>query len=523
MVRFYLVAGFFLSLILSAGAFQAPSGQNFKVFMPFLIRENNAPVWLVQLKTTDEKPTGEILATASQMPKAVMENFLIKDGSISFDMKSKQGNFKFEGILPKDKKDKIQGNVTIRDIVTPAVLEPTTITSLNPFELNREMLTRADQPEYEVVKAVLNLLAEAEIRKTKIEEVRSWADKAVKASENYGAKWKSQVGLEIAELLSSQKDYAPIALQYARQAERSLTEKDSVATKLKVFEILADALDSSGKPDESKEIQAKIEKIDVGIKPELFEGRKSKSDRAVLVELFTGTECPPCVAADMAFDALSKSFKPSEVVVLQYHLHIPGPDPLTNPDAENRAKFYGKQIEGTPAIFFNGKSAAGGGGPRDAGSEKFKEYKDVVEPMLEKAAGASLGLSAKKTGNEVTISAEVKELSLTGNNIRLNIVLAEKEVRYQGGNKQKKHHYVVRSFPAGVEGIAMTEKTSIKEAKVDLEDLRKKWASYLDQIAKEEPFTGKGRPLNFTDLVAVAFIQNMATGEILQAAQVPVK
>ena len=522
MVRFYLVVGMFLSLIVSVGAVQAPAEQNYKVFMPFLIREANAPVWLVQLKLGGEKTSGEVLASANQMPKATFENVSVKDGTISFDLKSKQGTFKFEGTLPKDKKEKIQGSVMIKDIVTPAILEPTSLTSLSAFDINKEMLARADQPEYEVVKAALSLLAEAEIRKSKIEEVRSWADKAVKSSENYGAKWKAQVGLEIAELLAPQKDYAPIALQYARQAERSLSDNDSVSSKLKVLEILADALESSGKIDDAKEIQAKMEKMDTGIKPEPFAGRKSKSDRVVLVELFTGTECPPCVAADMAFDALPKAFKSSEVVVLQYHLHIPGPDPLTNPESENRAKYYGKQIEGTPAIFFNGKSAAGGGGPRDAAMEKFKEYKAVVEPLLEKGSAASLLASAKKVGEDVSIAVEVKDLNEIGNNIRLNMVLVEKEVRYQGGNKQKKHHHVVRSFPAGVDGIAMMEKNGKKEAKVNLEELRKKWASYLDQIAKEEPFSGKGRPLNFTDLLVVVFIQNMATGEILQSAQVPV-
>ena len=56
-----------------------------------------------------------------------------------------------------------------------------------------------------------------------------------------------------------------------------------------------------------------------------------------LVELFTGAQCPPCVAADIAFDAEAvKSYKAADVVLLQYHLHIPGPDPLTNADSEKR-------------------------------------------------------------------------------------------------------------------------------------------------------------------------------------------
>jgi len=39
-------------------------------------------------------------------------------------------------------------------------------------------------------------------------------------------------------------------------------------------------------------------------KPEAFAGRKGKSDRGVLVEVFTGAECPPCAAVDLAFDGL---------------------------------------------------------------------------------------------------------------------------------------------------------------------------------------------------------------------------
>ena len=168
MVRFYLVVGMFLSLIVSVGAVQAPAEQNYKVFMPFLIREANAPVWLVQLKLSADKASVEVLASANQMPKATFENVSVKDGTISFDLKSKQGIFKFEGTLPKDKKEKIQGSVMIKDIVTPAILEPTSLTSLSAFDINKEMIARADQPEYEVVKAALSLLAEAEIRKSKI-------------------------------------------------------------------------------------------------------------------------------------------------------------------------------------------------------------------------------------------------------------------------------------------------------------------------------------------------------------------
>ena len=52
-----------------------------------------------------------------------------------------------------------------------------------------------------------------------------------------------------------------------------------------------------------REYRAKVPPFKV----EAFPGRNAKSDRAVMLELFTGTQCPPCVAASVAFDALHKT------------------------------------------------------------------------------------------------------------------------------------------------------------------------------------------------------------------------
>ena len=64
------------------------------------------------------------------------------------------------------------------------------------------------------------------------------------------------------------------------------------------------------------------------------------------MEIFTGAECPPCVAADVGFDALLKSYKPTEFIGLQHHLHIPGPDPLTNADTVARADLLRQRSAG---------------------------------------------------------------------------------------------------------------------------------------------------------------------------------
>src|SRR5262245_8078547 len=61
-----------------------------------------------------------------------------------------------------------------------------------------------------------------------------------------------------------------------------------------------------------------------------FKPGSSRKDRVVLAEVFTGAGCPPCVGADLAFDAVLDRYERRDVAVLMYHLHIPRPDPMAN-------------------------------------------------------------------------------------------------------------------------------------------------------------------------------------------------
>src|SRR5262245_15356546 len=136
-------------------------------------------------------------------------------------------------------------------------------------------------------------------------------------------------------------------------------------------------------------------------KPIAFAGRKdTNANQVVMMEMFTGAQCPPCVAADVAFDALQKSYKPTDLVLVQYHLHIPGSDPMTNRDTIARWEYYEKLfpydpdtrtgVAGVPSTLFNGKLAAGGGGPMTASERKFRDYGAVINPLLEKTTEVKL-------------------------------------------------------------------------------------------------------------------------------------
>lgn len=103
----------------------------------------------------------------------------------------------------------------------------------------------------------------------------------------------------------------------------------------------------------------------------------------------------------VAFDAHNKSYQPADLILLQYHMHIPGPDPLTNSDTEARWEYYQDQfpddVRGTPTSLFNGKPmSAGGGGMADA-EGKFRQYRRIIDPLLEKTTAVKLGGKASRT------------------------------------------------------------------------------------------------------------------------------
>src|SRR5262249_19842786 len=158
--------------------------------------------------------------------------------------------------------------------------------------------------------------------------------------------------------------------------------------------------------------------------------RKRTSERVALLELFTGAQCPPCVAADIAFDAVLKTHKPSEVVLLQYHLHIPGPDPLTNADTVKRSEYYG--LEGTPATYLDGKETEALGGGRGRGKDSYDTLRKQLDGALKKNAAANLSLAVQRTGDKIDIEADVADLAKTGDRVRLRFALVEEVVRYPG-------------------------------------------------------------------------------------------
>jgi thiol-disulfide isomerase/thioredoxin len=253
--------------------------------------------------------------------------------------------------------------------------------------------------------------------------------------------------------------------------------------------------------------------------------KKNQYDRVVLAELFTGSECKPCQAADIAFDYLIERYRTSSLAILEYHLHIPMPDPMTNEDAEHRAEWYG--VRSTPTAVFNGKTMITSGGNRMMAKNKFFLYSDIIEREGREPVPMVIAATAVLEKGNVSIrgTANVPAKSST---LRLRMMLVEDEVFYKGANGIEQHKFVVRKMITPEKGLTFpsTGKLTVTQ-KVNLgsvsESLEKYYAATNERYTKlGAPLKEKKSTLDQQRLAVVMFVQDEETKEVFQAVTVKV-
>jgi hypothetical protein len=555
-------AGILLASAGPARAAKSPLAGNWKISV--LTGGAEVAVWLVKIETKDQKPKASLLSTGLktfQHSKLTKFSADSKTVHLSFKVSFPRGSADFHVVahLPKDERavKKLLGSVDYGrrefarlDRTKDDELDPTKAEKRGPTAEAYKDLGEITDPRERVIalKKILDkysdhpvaypvnlelLIRQAQKKKPDEKELRTFADTALKLASPYGKEMSLSTYTGVANVFMEK--WPGAALSYLRKAQKILTPSDPPGEKVAVLKPLAKLLRKAGKDQEAKAVSLQVAKLDdlldqeflksaIPFKPEAFKGRTKKSDRVVVVELFTGAQCPPCVAADVAFDALLKTFQAKDVVLLQYHLHIPRPDALTNKDSLMRAKFY--EAESTPTIFINGESGPGLAGPKAFAKASYDKLRKAVEEELEKGSQGELKLTVKRKGDAVDLSAVVSGLKKTGEDVQLRFVLVEDVVRYVGSNGQRLHHHVVRAVRGGGEDFALEKKTATKAVKFDLKGLRKTLDKYLvgfkDNLTQKKPFADDDRPLDFKHLKVVAFIQDTQTKEILAAAQAEV-
>jgi len=280
----------------------------------------------------------------------------------------------------------------------------------------------------------------------------------------------------------------------------------------------------------------------------------------VLVELFTGSACEPCVGADLALEAMLASYPRTDVVALSLDQHIPAPDPLANPDSLARATQYG--IRYTPTFAIDGQTLEATGGDRTDSENLYKSLVKEIDADAARPSAAQLHLTAALTpdgqvtaqahvtiGSEDKLQSEIATLPVPPPppakpdakttpaaaptatptapavpSLTLNFALVEDDVRYSGENGIRFHHMVVRALakPAG-QGFPLTPGASATlDASFQPIEISQQLTTYLDAFEQHNErfenahFLNKNTAIDPAHLKVVAWIENTADHRILQ-------
>ncbi len=259
----------------------------------------------------------------------------------------------------------------------------------------------------------------------------------------------------------------------------------------------------------------------------------NRSNRLVLAEAFTGSACMPCVSESLAFQALLERYPENAVIALAYHVHIPGPDPMTTSGSAGRKIYY--DVKGVPTFNVDGSLTKLGGGGREHTAEVYNDYVKAIDKALETPAGATMSIAASVAGDTIVVKANVSQIAPDAKDVKLHLVLAERTLRFSGENGIRFHEMVVRAM-AGKDGAGLpvgdsaeytfdlaTIRTDIIDSlAAEIAKRRKAEAPPTTATATPREYRAEGRAMTNLDpsqLVVIAFLQD-GRKSILQAVRV---
>jgi hypothetical protein len=277
------------------------------------------------------------------------------------------------------------------------------------------------------------------------------------------------------------------------------------------------------------------------VKEAALQLRTGASHPVVLDELFTGADCEPCTAPDLATEAMLNSSTRDEFVLVVYHNNAPSSDPLTNDVGEDRAKYYGTKGS-TPHTFLNGKEVDLEEGLGTHAQIAADQLVSATNKLLAAPAGPSLSVAASASNGVIEVSVNGKPHNALSKS-HLQVLLLENPVSYSGRNTLRFHPMVVRAsaertagatgFPIAA-GAPVSRKTSFHLDKIEqdnlayydesVQDLLKRLSAAIasgafdkKEVEKMGEFPEHKNRIDPNHLAVVAFLQDDATKKVLTA------
>ncbi|MCL1908297.1 MAG: hypothetical protein FWG12_02895 [Holophagaceae bacterium] len=256
--------------------------------------------------------------------------------------------------------------------------------------------------------------------------------------------------------------------------------------------------------------------------PPPFVAPENWQGKAVLAELFTGSECPPCVAADFAFDGFIESYPAKHLVVLEYHLPIPRYDPMMNPATKARQDYYGRSvITGTPTSIIDGTKSIPAGGGRSASEGSFNRVKTGIDPLLGNETPVIIKATATLSGDAVRVDCEFSKVV---DDSDYNIVLVQGVEEFEGGNGIVHHKMVVRDIETIAPATSASVTFNIPESEKSAEEYVTEWAKTVNQgIFASSKWPQINYKIDRKGLKAVVFVQDKESKQVHNAFVADVK
>lgn len=219
-------------------------------------------------------------------------------------------------------------------------------------------------------------------------------------------------------------------------------------------------------------------------------------------EEFTSSTCAPCAGFNEDFDPFLVSINTNQnggqIAAVKYQMNWPSPgtDPSYNPDGNSRKTFYG--VSGIPDLYLNGMSSGGS--------------QSEVTSANDKPSFVNIALTYDLNfPNEVDVTAVVTPYADIPGNIKLFIVVTEDYYDYTAGTtSQEDFHYAERKMLPNANGNTLSNITAGTSITVN-----KSYSFTLGNVVQGN-YNMWGD--NMDDITVVAFVQNMTTKEIYQAA-----
>lgn len=221
--------------------------------------------------------------------------------------------------------------------------------------------------------------------------------------------------------------------------------------------------------------------------------------RTSVMEEFTSSTCGPCASLNVTFDPMLANFQTnqagSHLSAVKYQMNWPAPgnDPSYNSDGNTRKSYYG--VSGIPYPLIDGAPL----NPSAA----------ALNAAMAKPSFVTMDVSYTLVGTTINVTANVTP-RFNGSGYKLYLVVTEDYYRYQAAyTSQKDYHFAMRKMLPNGGGISMSPLVADQEQTFD--------RNYT--LVEGGPAINNYNLWGTVDgITIVAFVQNVATKEILQAA-----